>query len=231
MSTGRDLIRRSLVLLGVLSEGETPTAQQLTDGLLSANEMLDSWSTENLTIYSNTKETFTSPSGNGAPTMGPTTGTFATTRPVEIEMIMAKSGNTELPVELLNFEQWAAIADKTATGSLPAKAYIDYGSPLLTINLYPVPSAGVDIVIYSRKPLTSLAANTSISIPPGYMRAIRYNLAIELATEFGRQASAEVVQVAKESKANIKRQNKQTNLMVADGMVSGRRAFNIFTGE
>lgn len=230
MATGRDVVRGALVLIGVLAEGETPTAEQLNDGLSTANEMLESWSTEDLHIPSKTKETMTVPSGNGAPTMGPTTGTLDTTRPVEIEKINAKDGSYEFEVELLTFDQWSAIVDKTQTAARPTKAFINYTSPLVTIYLWPVPSANVDLVIYSNKALTSLAAGTTIDAPPGTLRALRYNLAIECAGEFGKPASAEVIKIANESKGNLKRQNKKTPVLVADEMVRSRRTPNIYSG-
>lgn len=232
MATARDLIRRSLQLVGVLSESQTPTAGQLQDGLSDLNEMLQSWSTENLTIFSKEREEFTLPSGNGSPTMGPTTGIFTTTRPLEVEAVTVKEGTIEVPVEILSFKQWSEVSDKSQTSSIPTKMFPDYTNPLVTLNFWPVPSESKTVVIYSRKALTTLTADTVLAYPPGYSRAIRYNLAIEMSSEYNIPASAEVLKIANESKASIKKINSKARILSVDPAITARglRA-NIFTGE
>ncbi len=231
MSTARDLIRRSFSLIGVLAEGETPSASQLQDGLLVLNEMLSSWSTENLIIFQRTREEFTVPSGNGAPTMGPTPSTLVTTRPVQIESIKAKNSNVEYDIPIITFDRWANIGDKTQTGTVLSYVYPNYGETSVTLNFWPIPSSDINIDVYSRKALTTFTANTTVDLPPGYSRAIRYNLAIELCPEYGRPVTGEIVSIAKESKAFIKRLNSKPDVMVVDPAISFRRGFDIYKGE
>lgn len=231
MSTARDLLRRTFSLIGVLAEGEPLSANQLQDGLLVFNEMLSSWSTENLIIFQRSREEFAAPSGNAAPTMGPTPSTFVTTRPVEIESIKAKNGSIEYDVPVINFERWSNIGDKAQTGTVLSYVFPNYGETAVTLNLWPVPSANITLDIYSRKALTTFTADTTVDLPPGYARAIRYNLAIELCSEYGRSASAEIVTIAKESKAFIKRLNNKPDVMVVDPALMYRRGFDINKGE
>jgi hypothetical protein len=47
-----DQINRALRLLGVLAEGETPSASVSQDALMALNQMIDSWNTERLSIFS-----------------------------------------------------------------------------------------------------------------------------------------------------------------------------------
>ena len=51
-TTASDQINRALRLLGVLAEGETPSAETSQDALIALNQMIDSWSTERLSVYS-----------------------------------------------------------------------------------------------------------------------------------------------------------------------------------
>ena len=48
MTTAGDLINGSLRLLGVLAEGETPSAETSQDALVAMNQMVQSWNTERL---------------------------------------------------------------------------------------------------------------------------------------------------------------------------------------
>lgn len=233
--TARDLIRRSLMLIGVLAEGETASADALQDGLSSLNDMLGSWSTEGLTVFNRVREEFTLTPGTAAYTIG-VSGTFNTSRPLEIEQAtledQSASPTIEMPIEIISLRQWSTIAIKDMQSTYPLKLYIEMTNPLAIINLWPVPSAANKLVIYSRKPLSSIAsANTAIALPPGYDKALRYNLAIELAPEYGKATPPEVMNGAIEAKANIKRQNIKPSYLECDAALVNKKTFNILSGQ
>lgn len=234
MSTARDLIKRSMRLLNAIATGETPSADELVDGLSSLNGMIDSWSTEGLLINARVREEFTLVAGTAAYTMG-SSGTFNTTRPLKIEAanIEDQTGDfPEYPVQILTLAEWAQITIKSTQSELPQKLYAEGTYPLETINLWPVPSAANKLVLYSRKVLTALASvNTDISFPPGYEDALVHNLAIRLAPEYAKPVPSEVIAVASETKANIKRRNMRPNYMAADDATLGRGGYNILIGE
>jgi hypothetical protein len=73
---------------------------------------------------------------------------------------------------------------------------------------------------------------TELYFPPGYMRAFRYNLACELAPEFGVEPSQQVSRIAMYSKRNIKRINNPDDIMsIPYALVSNRQRFNIYSGN
>ena len=73
---------------------------------------------------------------------------------------------------------------------------------------------------------------TPLYFPPGYMRAFRYNLACEIAPEFGVEPSATVGRIAMASKRNLKRINNPDDIMsIPYAIVSTRQRFNIFAGN
>ena len=82
--TAGDQINRALRLLGILAEGETPSAETSQDALVALNQMLDSWSTEKLMIYNTIDQVFTWPAGEIKRTLGPS-GDFVGLRPVAID--------------------------------------------------------------------------------------------------------------------------------------------------
>lgn len=235
MSTARDLIKGSLRLLGVLATGENPSAEEQAEAFLALNEMLDSWSNEKLVINAKTREEFSLVAGTQSYTIG-TGGVFNTPRPLRIENAMLEdqsiSPTIEYPVDIINEDQWAAIQIKDLGAQLPTKLYYETTSPLGVIYLYPKPTAANKLVIYPWKPLTSFASvNTTVDMPPGYYKALRYNLAVMLSPEYGRPVDQMVLSEAMESKENIKRMNVQPIYMTADSATVGRKSFNIYSGE
>lgn len=235
MSTARDLIKGSLRLLGALATGETPSADDVADALSSLNDLVDSWSNEGLLIHQKTREVFTLTSGQQSFTMGPT-GAFVTSRAQKIEsagIILAGSATAEIPMDLITVNEWANIVNKSVSSSIPTKLYCENTYPNDTLNFWPVPSEATQVVLYSWKPLATFAsANTVIALPPGYLRALKYNLAMELAPEYGKEPTGSVLNSAMESKENIKRMNIKPQYLTADlGVLSRSRAFNWITGE
>lgn len=236
MSTARDLIKSSLKLLGVLAAGENPSAEEQTDALSTLNLMLDSWSTESLIIFSNTIEDFSFVSSQSVYTMGPT-GNFNTARPQKIaHASVVDNSNTpanEIFIELLNFDQWSNIHQKGTTSTFATKLYVDYSNPLVTLNFWPVPLNVNGVRLYSWKPLTEFAnVNTAITLPPGYELALRYNLALLLAPEYGRPISPDIAAIATSARENIMRMNIQPLYLEADPAIIARaRTFDWRVGE
>lgn len=232
--TGRELITGALRLIGAIASGETASADEATDALSALNGMLDSWSLEKLILYARTEEVFTLVGAQQTYTIG-STGDFNTTRPLSIEEARIRVSNVDYPVEIIGLEKWSAIANKTLTSTYPIMLYPEFTNPLATLKFWPIPDAANSVVLWSWKTLTQIATlNTTIALPPGYERALRYNLAIELAPEYGKSVSAEVASSALESKSNIKRINfKPAMLFVDSALLGGRngKGFNIYTGE
>ena len=52
MTTAGELINGALRLIGMLAEGETPSAATSQDALDAMNQMIDSWNTERLSTFS-----------------------------------------------------------------------------------------------------------------------------------------------------------------------------------
>lgn len=234
--TGRDLISGALRLLGVLASGESPSASEATDGLSSLNDMLDSLSTERLMIPNTVREVFPLVGGQQSYTMGPA-GNFNTTRPIRIESALIQVPNgastLELPLKILTEDEYASLILKQLQSTYPQFIYSEGTFPLETISLWPVSQAANNLVLYSQKQLTDVTdLSATIVLPPGYNRALRYLLAVELAPEYGKQIPEAVAVVALESKSNIKRLNSKPKYLQVDNALRSRSSmFNIFTGE
>jgi hypothetical protein len=234
MATVRDVVKRSMRLLGAIAAGEAPSADEQADALSALTTMLDSWSLEGLIVYAKAREEFTLTASQSSYTFG-TSGNFNSARPIRIEIATVKQvgSSIEIPIEIVTLAEWAGISDKTVTSNFPRRIYPEGTYPLETVNVWPVPSEGASLVLHSWKPLSTLASvDTTITFPPGYQRAIEYNLAVELAPEFGKSISPEILNTAIESKDNLKVINTKPEYLSCDPAVLSRsRAFNILTGE
>jgi hypothetical protein len=84
MTTANDQINGAMRLLGVLAEGETPSAATSQDALAALNQMIDSWNTERLSVFSTQDQVKTWLPNSISNTLGPT-GTLVGTRPILID--------------------------------------------------------------------------------------------------------------------------------------------------
>lgn len=207
MATVQTMIDRSLRLIGVIASGDSPTSDETADTLIALNGMLESWRNDRLIVYSFTESTLTMSIGDASYTIGPS-GDLDTTRPVKIENTFMRIGDTDYPVKLVDKKRFDAIQDKTVTSDLVEMAYYNPTMTTGTLSVWPVPSVANALHLTLWTPVASFsAASDTVSLPPGYERALTYNLAIEVAPEFGREPSNTVQRIAMESLGNIKRIN------------------------
>jgi hypothetical protein len=134
----------------------------------------------------------------------------------------------EHPLRLLNARQWQTeVPVKAVASALPTKVYIEYTHPDITLSFWPFPNkSGLEVVIYTEVNLTPWPTlDTDLVFPPGYAEAIRYNLAVRLCPEFGRDVNNVVGTLALESLSLIKSANlanHQQTLQVDEALVPGQ---------
>jgi hypothetical protein len=234
-TTANDQINGALRLLGVLAEGETPSAATSQDALVALNQMIDSWSTERLAVFSTQDQVFSWPPGAISRTLGPT-GDFVGERPILIDdstYFRDPASGISYGLKLINQQQYNGIAVKTVTSTYPQVMWVNMEYPDITMTVYPVPTKLLEFHIVSVKPLTAPAnLATVLAFPPGYLRAFRYCLACEIAPEFGVEPSPTVMRIAMTSKRNLKRINNPDDIMsMPYSIVATRQRFNIFAGN
>jgi len=233
--TANDQINGALRVLGILAEGETPSAATSQDALTALNQMIDSWNTERLSVFNTQDQTYLWTPGLKTQTLGPS-GDFVGNRPIMIDdstYFRDPANGISFGIKLINQQQYDGIAVKTVTSTYPQVMWINMEYPNITMTIYPVPTKVLEWHFISVDELMSVPSlSTNILMPPGYLRAFKYNLACEIANEFGIEPPPNVARIAMTSKRNLKRINNPDDIMsLPYSIVGTRQRFNIFAGN
>lgn len=208
-----DIITGAAKLIGVVFKSEVLSDDEANDGLVVLNDMLDSWSNEELTTFAYTLESF-SLTGATSYTIG-SGGNFNTSRPINIVTAVVRIATIDYPLKSITQEEYQQqIALKSITSPIPQFIAYDNAYPLGTINLFPVATSGSTLRMLSNKPLANLSALTStVDLPPGWKKALKYNLAVDLAPQYGQQPDPSIAQQARMAKGAIMRATAINNAM------------------
>lgn len=228
--TPNDIINSALRKINSLAIGEVPQGQESLDGLWTLNQMVDAWQIERLMIYAIVRtlnDSFNNPlalvSGQQTYPTGLTlnssgnpisvAGNFNIPRPTKIEGVgLIWLANPIQPLELqmtmYTYDQWAGIPVKAVTSTIPNIVWDDNQFPFRNLNFWPIPTIQSQIALYIWQQLSQFPTlTTQFIFPPGYIRAIVHNLAIELSGEYNVPAPPQVAAIAMESKAWVKNIN------------------------
>jgi hypothetical protein len=224
-----DLIRGALRKLAVIDPSEDMSPSDAATGFEALNSMLDSWSLERLFVYDVQRQTFVLTPAQQSYTIG-AGGNFNTTRPNRIDAagLITVGSSDETPLDVLTDQRYQSIVQKTQAGD-PGGIWYEEQYPLGKIYPWPVADKAHTLALYTWIAVSQFAAlGSTISLPPGYERALRYNLALELAPEYGVDVSPKVEEIASESKSNIKTINYQPQELRCDDALMPRRRNGVF---
>lgn len=208
MATANTIIKTALRLIQVKEANESITAAEGDDGLTALNDLLDSWTNEDLMQHFRKEHNIPFVAGQKKYTIG-AGGDFNVTRPVSIENAFTRdTGNSDWEITEINNDQYQRIILKDTESTYPYYFFYRPDFPLGEINVWPTPGQSLTFFINVRNQLTQFTdINTNINFPPGYVRALKYNLALEIAPEYGRELSGVIVSQAAQSKERLKDTN------------------------
>lgn len=235
--TTLDLISGALKLIGVLSGNEAPTTNEATDAMTALNDMIDSWSIQQLLLFAKVNEVFPLVNNQQSYQMGVGAPDFNTVRPQLIENALWEQNQGSqifnLSIDIITQDQWAGITVPNTNSPIPTKLFVNYTYPYATLYFWPIPTVANYVQFWSWKPIANFSAlGTTVAMPPGYVKAIKYNLALDLAPFYGKTPNALVIAQAVDSKADVKRMNTKPILLGQDTALQSRKAgFNWLTGD
>lgn len=231
MPSANDFSAASLRLLNVISAGEDASAEDGQQAFDVLNRWVDWLGTQRQTIYFLTRTAHTLVSGTASYTIG-SGGTINIARPVWIDhagliLNTADATPTEAPIRVLTDDEYQAWPQKTLQSSLSAGVWYDHNwsSGLGRVYPLPIPNVGTtQLVLYTPTAVTEFAAQaTDYTFPPGYERAIVYNLAQELTAYYpAATPPPNLEMLASSSLADLKRANLRLSHAEIDGALTRR---------
>jgi hypothetical protein len=183
MQLQQAILDPALKAIGILAAGRTAALQEYLDCIDVLNDLLDTCSAEGVMILQTTHETFVL-TGPATYTIGPT-GTFNTVKPEKIRAAtVLTANNTSQPIEIVTDAKFSGIEDRSVVGTFADMLLCDYVQPIANLYLWPAPTGGT-LELWSIKPLAYFVATTdTVSLTPGYIAFLKYNLAIAIQGAF-----------------------------------------------
>jgi hypothetical protein len=207
MATVQDLISGSLRLANILGEGQTASGEQAANALTTLNDMITAWNLDGLMLYGTTASTGTLVAGQDTYTVG-TGGQFNFDRPVRITSMYQVYQGISFQIAETSYEEYSQITLKTLQQPITRFYVYVNTAPLGTLIFWPVPNSANVVTMTDDRVISEFASlATTLTFPPGYNRALRANLAMELCPEYGKEPSPSLVKMAAESKSDIRKAN------------------------
>lgn len=198
------IVSAALRLLKVNQAGEAASASEAEDGRIALNDLIEEWNNQPLMqpAKAQISQALTT---SATYTFG--TGGNNSTRPVRIfKAFIRDTGGIDSPVEILMNEEYNDIPMKSTSGPGPSLYYrAEY--PLGVVKLYPAPTSGHTLYLECQAALSTYDdVSDSVDLAPGYLKAMKYNLAIAISPEY-KDPSRVVIMEAQKSIEMIKRMN------------------------
>lgn len=224
MPTANQIIESALQKLGMLNVGETANTDDANLCLTRLNSLVDAWENDNLYSYTTVDTIFTLPANTTSRTIG-ASQQINVTRPVKIlPGCFSRLDSIDYPLTPVTEAEYNSIALKsTYSTTAPAVCFYDGGVPTGNVYFWPPPAEAVEVHLITPEAGGAAASLlTNFVFPPGYQRALEYNLAVEVAPDFNVEPSKFVVAAAANSIRMLRRTNSRVPQLDVQNM-GGRR--------
>lgn len=213
---GTQIVTPALTLIGVTTQGETPSTTELTEGTTMLNQMLRNWSSDGLTNGEILEVSGTLTSGSITAFIG-TGGSIWSAYPASQDPpVRVVSGyqllsTRKIPLKV-ETQEWfktmqfpeASAAGPEYVGYIPSNAALSAGVVLF----YPAPSGNVTVGINVLMPFRLFSSSSDAQWMQNYaVQPAIYNLAVNIAPAFGVNVPPSVAKEAQESLSRLRNYN------------------------
>ncbi len=202
--SAQTLINTAFTNLGVMDQGGTPSVSDSNAALVLLNQMMGQWRLRDLFVWSVGSASYPLVLAQSSYQIGPAAADFVAPRPTYIEQaqISLAGPNPLNPItytmKMIGQQEYANLADKSATGAIPSKLYNDRGSPISTLFIWPTARCATptNLILWTWAQLPTFAdLATTYDLPDGYTEAVTNALAVRCAPMFGMVISGDVIQM------------------------------------
>lgn len=198
--TARTLIDKAFKSIGVLGTGERSTDEEAFEALDLLNEIVAKFNNEDM-FFNATKEYEIDADGTD-------TYLLDNISTDGIKDVFYNGANQYTKLNSLSKDQ-SVVMDRY-NGS-PTAYYFNFMFPTSTIEFFPRPANGkIKIITNGRFDLFD-NLDTVIYMPDGWELCLRYNLAVRLCSEYGRQPTDLIISEASSTKALLKNTAQKNN--------------------
>lgn len=237
MTTALDIVTQSLKKAGVLGVGQTPLAEDTNDAFYDMNDMIAQWARKRWLMW-HLLDIFKVSTGALSYTVG-LGGDFNTPRPDRLEaaffrqIVPSQPNQIDYPLELIESRETYNNIPLKSLSTFPTSIFYDAAYPIGTIYPWPVPQATIyEIHLTVKDTLTQFTTlNQTINMPPEFIAALKFNLAIRLRQAYQLPADLALVALAKDSLSVIRGANAQIpNLNMPSDLIRGG-LYNIYSDQ
>lgn len=207
--TGQTIISNALTIIGVNSQGGTPSAGDSNDALSEFNSMWDGWGIDEGLINATTTVSQALASG---------TASYTVVASRIYKAVFVAGGNRN-ELRIVTTDEFLSHNDLSASARAPDECYINYstaGAPLVFI--WPIPNvAGTSLQLEASIPFAPWSLAGAQVIPPGYQDSIQYALAARLVARYGAAIAPETLQlviaIGGKAEARIREENAKNRII------------------
>lgn len=180
-SVSRDnLITGALRLCGVIAQGETPSASQISEGADALNYMVKALEAEGMPLWAITTTTIT-------PVANQTSYTLNSPKLLKPIQAWNRDNNSlvDIPMRLISRQEYNVLGNKSTTGN-PIQMYFQPNRDDTTVYLFPTPDSNTagnnTIYLVAQRPFQDFdSATDTPDFPQEWYEAVLYGLAQRLA--------------------------------------------------
>lgn len=194
--TRADIVKRALRIIGAIGQGETPTADAITEASQALNEIVKEWNADGMQMWKYTVSsaiTLVAAQANYSIGISQAVNQTAPTK-VTQAWLRNITSSVDTPIILLTSQEYDMLGNKTSAGPPNQLRYQSPGAvaseQVGTITLYPVPDAATAAAynLYIRGMYSIMdfnAASDTADFPSFYYNALAWGLADQLSYEYG----------------------------------------------